>query len=279
MRRCLTLIVFVLVTGCSDTPRVIVPAKAVPVVEATKGGVELPAMKAPEKSEPAAMELVKAALNAHTANKPNDVNKFKTVKFLRGGFIRSLDQQTLPQAWTIHATWPSQYRVQAELSGNQIVTLGWNGTTGWRSVSVAGKGPPTVKMSSSEVEDFQLDVTGEWLWLLFPFTDPETIVTSAPTTIINGKTSPGVRIWHPKLSPAIVHFDPDTKLLLMITYEGRESGRKVIKEFDMLEHKEFEGVKFPVRMAQKANGEQYAEWTLNTLESKPSHDAKLFEGP
>ena len=70
-----------------------------PVAEATKGGVELTAMKAPEKSDPAALEVVKAVLNAHTANKPSDVNKFKTVKFLRGGFIRSLEQQTLPQAW------------------------------------------------------------------------------------------------------------------------------------------------------------------------------------
>ena len=96
---------------------------------------------------------------------------------------------------------------------------------------------------------------------------------------IDGKPHPGVRLWHPRLSTAVVHFDPDTKLLRRITFEGNENDQAVVKEFNVTEHKAFAGVKLPLSMGQKWSGSEYAKWTLEAFTPRDRLDAKLFEMP
>jgi len=76
----------------------------------------------------------------------------------------------------------------------------------------------------------------------------------------------------------VVFLNPDTKLIQMVAYQGRENNEVVYKEFLALEFKSFQGIQYPVRSVVIANGLQLAEWTVTKLE-RAEHPASFFEQP
>jgi hypothetical protein len=276
MPKSLLFILILFALGCSEKERTIATAKKLEESELSTPS-EIPAKPAPKESSAAAKALVLECLNAHTGNKPDAVKALKSHEYVRKGFILSQTQEQMFQTWTVKATWPYQYRVTADIAGYPSVVLAWSGNAGYRQLP----GPPTgpaMELPPAEVRDYQLDVTGEWLLLLFPFLEAETVVDMEPAKKARGKMLPTVRIWHPALSEATVSFDPNTKRLAQITFNGRESGRLVVKEFLPLEFTDFAGVQLPKKLAQNANGKQLADWTYSTLEAK-THEAKVFVKP
>lgn len=266
--------------GCDSAKRDINEAAPIQSVAAAKAEQELLAPRpAPAKSEPAAVELVAQAIKAHTDGKPERLARLKTVAFSRTGMGRGLGADSVPQTWTFDAAWPDRYRVRAEFPGPNLVTVAWSPAGGGKTVSLANAEPAKFPMKAEELKDYQLDATGEWLWLLFPLVEPEAVLASAPEATLDKQACPGVRLWHPQFTPAVVHFDPKTRLWKRITFEGREEGRTVVKEFTAIEMKPYEGVQLPHRLAQNMGGSQYADWTLKTFEARAALDPKLFELP
>jgi hypothetical protein len=274
-RRALWVVLLGAAAGCGDGTRAISTAKPVEEGRQEKAAVELTPEKKPDKSDPAAEAVVKAALDAHTGKKFELLQKLKSVRLVREGQVTMGGTSQVKQTWELYAGWPDRFRVKAEMPGPQVATLAWAGGGGWRHAVGVGK----VVMSDKEVQDFRTDVTGEWLTLLFPLAEPETVVAPAPELKVNDRPAAGVRVWHPALSDAVLHFDKETKLLALVTYDGRESGQKVTKEVLVLGHGEFAGVTLPSKTVQKSNGKQLAEWTMTALEPKPQLDPKLFEEP
>jgi hypothetical protein len=257
--------------GCSHKPPPLRPAREIHAQPTTTASVELPPAKPPAQSDPAAVAIVTAAINAHTSNQPALVQKLKIVRINREGRIFIL-QQSIKQE--IQSQWPDRYRVHAEFTGGGVVTIGWAGETGWKQ-SPGGTEPIPPAM----LKDNKLDITGEWLSLLFPLTEPDTIVAPVADTEVNKKPAVGVRVWNPHLSDAILHFDKETKLLAQITYDGREQGRKVTKQIIVRASRPFAGVTLPVQTVIKADGSDLAEWTMTSLDPQSSLDAKVFEKP
>jgi hypothetical protein len=263
------------VVGCDGAPQTIATARPVSTASTSKSSALITPEKAPDKSDPKAVELVAAAIAAHTGGKPEALQAFKTVRYVREGKVRAGGTAPADQRWEVHAGWPDRFRVRAEMPGPQVVTLAWTGQAGWRHAA----GNPEIPMSEQEVRDFRNEVTGEWLELLFPLTEPAAVVALAEDAKVNDRPALGVRVWHPSLSDAVLHFDQETKLLARLTYDGRESGQPVTKEVMVLSHKEFAGVKLPERTVYKSNGTEFASWTLTAVEPLGSLDAKLFEEP
>jgi hypothetical protein len=261
--------------GCDTPPQTIATAKPVSSGDANKSAVQIIPGKAPEKSDPKAAELVAAAVAAHTGGKPELLQQLKTVRYVREGKVSAGGLAPADQRWEVHAGWPDRFRVRAEMPGPQVVTLVWTGKAGWRHAAGSAKIP----MTEQEVNDFRHEVTGEWLELFFPLTDPATVVAPAEDAKVNDRPAAGVRVWHPSLSDAVLHFDKETKLLARLTYDGRETGQKVTKEVLVLGHKEFAGVKLPEQTVYKSNGAQFADWRLTAVEPMGMLDAKLFDEP
>ena len=140
-------------------------------------------------------------------------------------------------------------------------------------------GNDKVPLTPQEFEDLRIESTGEWQLFLFPLTEPGAVVSLVDDAKVNDKPAVGVRVWHPSLSDAVLHFDKETKLLARLTYDGRENGQKVIKEVLVHGHTDFAGVKLPSRTAYKSNGAEFADWTLTAVEPMDQLDAKLFEEP
>ena len=101
----------------------------------------------------------------------------------------------------------------------------------------------------------QSDLCGEWVLLLFPLLDPDATFAPAPAHP-SAPELKGVQFYHPKLTPCLVYFHPDTKLLTRVVYEGREFGSAGMKELQALEYATFAGVKLPSRLAQNFAGKQ-----------------------
>lgn len=262
------------VAGCGESkPRPFVPAAPLPQDVPAAPSAALPTAKdKPAAADPAAVELVGRALAAHTDNKPREVDKFKTVEFVRTGLGKSAGDVPDRLTWEVAAGWPDQFRVRVETPNGRSAVIARSGKTGWR----AGAGVQ-MPMTAAEVAELQIDSTGEWLCFLFPLADPAAVLAPAADASVNKKTCPGVKVWHPLLAPAVVHFDPDTKLLARVTFEGREAGRPGVKEFDILETRAYAGVKLAQHMAQKVDGKEYADWKLDKVEPKAVLDPKLFD--
>ena len=262
--------------GCGDAPRTIATAKKVADVEST-AAVEIPAKAAPAESEPAAKALVAELLNAHTKGKPEAVRAFRSFENVRAGFVLSNTLDPMQQTWTLRGAWPDRFQIRAELSGQNTVVLSWAGDKSWRQGLNPQPGP-AADLDAADLKTLKADATGDWLLLLFPLLEPETVVASEPARKVGDRLCPGVRVWHPALTEAVLYLDPATKELAQITFNGRESQQVVVKEFIVLEVKETAGVRLPSRVAQNASGRQLADWTFTRLEPK-THDAKAFEKP
>lgn len=230
----------------------------------------------PAQSDPAAMELVKLAVKAHAGDRPFDLAKFKAVKFTRKGLGRTPEENPLGQSWAVAMRFPGQFRARAEFANDlRPITVGLSGTTGW----MLKDDPYTLMpMNAEEAGHFQTDITGEWVALLFPLIESESVFAAAPVPV-GGVAHPGVRLFHPKLAPCLLYFDPATHTLARVHFEGRENGIPGRKEFQLLEFKPVEGVQFVSRLAQKFRGSQYADWSYEKVESAPGLDARAFEPP
>ena len=262
--------------GCTDAPRTIATAKQLGDTEHTVPK-EVPAKPAPAHSEPAAKALVAELLSAHTGGKPEAVKAFRSFENVRDGLVLSTTLEPMHQTWTMRGDWPGRYQIRAELSGLNTVVFSWSGDKAWRQLFNPQPGPAT-DLDVADLKTLKADATGEWLLLLFPLVESETVVAVEPAKTIRDKACPGVRVWHPALTEAVLYLDPVTKELVQITFNGRESQQVVVKDFLVLELKETAGVRLPSRLAQNASGKQLADWTFTRLEPK-AHDAKTFEKP
>ncbi|HET6573045.1 MAG TPA: hypothetical protein VFG68_05540 [Fimbriiglobus sp.] len=261
--------------GCDDVPRTIATARPVSTDPANKSASQITPEKAPDKSDPKAVEVVAAAVAAHTGGKPALLQQFKTVQYVREGKIRPGGSAPTDQKWEVHAAWPDRFRIRAEMPGPSTGIAAWTDHGGWRKGGAIDKTP----MTPAEFKDMQLESTGEWLLFLFPLTEPGAVLAPVAEVKVGDRPADGVRVWHPRLSDAIAYFDRETKLLVRLTYDGREGGRKVNKDVRVLGLKEFAGVKLPERTAYKIDGVEIAEWTTTAVEPKAQLDSKLFEEP
>ncbi len=262
--------------GCSDAPRTIATAKKLGDAESAVP-VEVPAKAAPAQSEPAAKALIVEMLNAHTKGKPEAVKAFRSFENVRAGFVASENLEPAYQTWTVRGDWPDRYQIRAELSGQRTLVFSRSGDRAWHQELNPQPGPPA-DLDAGNTKTLKADATGEWLTLLFPLLEPEAVVAQEPARKVGDRVCPGVRVWHPALTEAVLYLDPATKELAQITFNGRESQQVVVKDFVVLELKETAGVRMPVRVAQNAGGKQLADWTFTRLEPKV-HDAKAFEKP
>ena len=96
---------------------------------------------------------------------------------------------------------------------------------------------------------------------------------------MNGKPATTVQVWKPGMTAATVSFDKESKLLVKVTYEGRESEKPVTKEVTFLSHKEIDGIKYGDASTLKTDGTLFFDGHLTRLETPPSIDPKLFKDP
>lgn len=275
MKRLTLLVALLFLVGCTDPPA---PVAAKKIDDTEPKLIEIPDKEAPAQSEPAAKAIVDAAIAAHTEGKPGAIEAWKSFLLVRTGTIRTNTREIVTQTWTIQASWPDGYKLQADVGGGVGIIVAMQGLVGRRCMISGAQKSPVETLEPTGADDFIKDTAGEWVWSLYPLMQPETKLTSYEPTLFQGRKLVGVRIFHPRFVPVVAYFDPETKLLAGVTYQGRENAVRVLKENFAIDMRSFAGFKFPGRLVVNANGVQLAEWNVTKMEPA-TFDAKFFETP
>lgn len=272
MQRILPLSLILLITvGCSNEPPKLTAAKP---VEKTPTVVipQLERKPAPQSSDPAAKKIVDAAIAAHTHGYPERIDKLRSMRLTRKGRIGP------PQHWPVESVvtmrWPGEIHVRSDVGDYENLYLCCTGDFGMTNM-LPGQPP---RLEPKSLVNLRQDFTGEWLWLLYPLTLPETILAPANDEIIDGTTCEGVRVWVPNLSDAVLYFDKTSHLLKGVLFIGSEQDDDILKLFTIHTTAEFEGIIMPKTMTQRSEQTILFEWTFETIETDPKIEDGLFKG-
>jgi hypothetical protein len=268
-----------LVVGCDTDPRPVNEAKK--IEEPKPQQVELKPPAKPAQSDPAAAQLLKEVINAHTGGKLELLEKLKACSYIRTGTLEAAGGRW-PATWQVDLVWPDRFRVRSELQMGATVHMTFS-----RSPAGAWRFPPEVPTGKPEKQLFDAEysrtLTAQFhedsVNLLFPLVDPKTVTIRAADETIHGQELLGLHVWTPALDYALLGFDKKTKLLTRIVYHGREEIRNVVKEVVVTEHQEFSGVKLASKLYVKANGRTLADWTKLAVTTGVAIDPKVVDNP
>jgi hypothetical protein len=265
-----------LLSGCNDPP---------PINEARK--IEQPQEVAPEiktpgkplQSDPAAAQLLKDVLNAHTGNKPELLAKLKSCYVVRGG---QMEQPTgrIRSVWKTYSVWPDKYRVTMEMHSTAVSSM-----TFARGASGAWQYPggPDKLEKAPLAADFLATLTFQQkedaLSLLFGLAEPGVIVANGSDEVLDGIELVTLQVWNAGPDYAQIGIDKKTKLVKRIVYNGRETATMVVKDLVFTAYQEIDGIKLGSKLLVKGAGRPLAEWNELSVDTTKPIDNKLFENP
>jgi hypothetical protein len=205
----------------------------------------------PEKSDPAALEIVERAIKAHTQNNPTLLEKGKISRLTADGTIKipvgeESQMQLVSGQRTFLARWPDEIKYTVAFkpphSGTRVLILKspftWTGLNGIQD--------PNLKPRSVE-EDMRADGYGlHWLVLLFPLKVETTIVFDGRKGLGVG-TPPAdvVRVSIPGRPIYRLHVNPTSGLVVQIDYEHTYQLGHAHMEWILSDHKPFDGWLLP----------------------------------
>lgn len=274
--------------GCDSDPPPVIEVKK--KEEGKADQFELKPPPKPAKSEPAAVALLKEALDAHTGGKPDRLDRYKSAAYTRTGVMESPGSR-VPASWSFDLAWPDRFRLRTELklakdggAFTQLDTFALTPAGAWqaRAETQSGQQPAEKRqrmpMDAEFTGTLKAQMNEDAVLFLFPLADPTTVVARGPDEALNGVEVVGLHVWTPALEYALVSFDKKTKLLARVVYSGREMATTVVKEVVITENQEFDGVKLPVKLTVKANRQNKGDWQKLTVTPGPI-DPKVFDTP
>ncbi len=281
-------ITFLAAVGCDPEPPPAVEVKK--KEEAKADQFELKPPPRPAKSDPAAAQLLKEALDAHTGGKPDRLDRYKSAAYTRTGMMEAPGSR-VPADWTFDLAWPDKFRLRTKLelakdggAFTQLDTFALTPAGAWqaRAEVQSGQQPAEKRqrmpMDAEFTRTLKTQMNEDAVLFLFPLADPTTVVARGPDEALNGVEVVGLKVWTPALEYALLSFDKKTKLLARVVYSGREMAVSVVKEVVVTENQEFDGVKLPVKLTVKANRQNKGDWQKLTVTPGPI-DPKVFDTP
>lgn len=268
--------------GCSDRPRTIVSAQAVDLGNQATSTNTFEFGSAPEKSDPAAVELVNQALAAHTDGRPEKLEPAKSVRMTMTGPMIGPSGQPLSTLVTLLAQWPDKARSTFEIQGLDAKTMTYirDGSSVWQQM-VSSSTPSALKqrVENNYEKTVINDSSAFWIYWLTPFRDPNAIVAPAAPLSVGDKKLPGIKLWIPGFPNAAAFFDPETHRMVRILYEDQEAGQRIVKRFDLNGDITAAGITYPRTIVYSASGRVIAEWEVTKIEFPSEIDAKQFAEP
>ena len=237
----------------------------------------------PKTSEPEAAKFIQARLVAATGGKPERLEKLKAFRQKATGRWKWPDGSIpVPATREVSAVWPGKVGVKLDFNGGQIkethVVLR-DGTA--RMSNNIGTG--FVPFEPPNPKDFDaiasVDVIAEqWLPMLLPLTDPQTIVFGFKKQPIDGQMADTVKAVIPRCPPFTLWFDANNGTLGLITFTHAEfEGRPIAKQVALYEYKPFDGLSLPTKIVYRRGVEAVQEWTVSRWEFPEKIEDAAFE--
>jgi hypothetical protein len=281
-------LVTAIVLGCG-------PAKELPdeIPKSTENGRAAGEGKAavPEKSDPAALEIVDRAIKAHTNSNRTLLAKGKSSRVVANGTIKLTVTEggnliPVPSRRTIIASWPDKLKLthefQAHIPGTMTLIL--RGAFFWQGLNKVQTPNlnPQQTLDNMKTDGFGL----QWLVLLFPLVE-EGVVIYEPRKGAGTGTPPAdtVRVSIPGRPVYRLHFSPNSGLLTQIDYHYVDVTGPVFSEWMLSDYQEFAGLRLPtdMKMARTTDRPKFRdvteEWKVETWEFPEKLDDSAFDAP
>lgn len=247
--------------------------------------------KVPATSDPAAVEIVERAINAHTRNNRAALEKAKLSKLVADGSIvlplgPTQEETAVRSHRTFLARWPDEIKLtqafQSHIPGTMTMIL--NRSFTWSGVGT--KANPITNPAKDE-EVMRTDGMGmHWLTLLFPLIERQAILYEPRKG--SGVGSPPadvVRFAFPGRPTYRLHFAPASGHLVQIDYVHEDAGGEAFKEWAVSDHKMFGGILLPTKMSMARTPARskvrrvVEEWTAEAWEFPEKFDDGTFDPP
>lgn len=240
----------------------------------------------PEKSEPAAAEVVAKAVRAATEGHPDRLAKVRVNRATMKGTVDRPGRH-VATVRTLAAVWPDRWALADDSNdGNGplkvLIRLRrpvlWSGTT--REGQTESVRFPDPKAQEITVAD---ELIGRhWLPLLLPLTDPKTVVFGHRKDATGPRAADVVKAAVPGCGPVFtLWFDAASGLLGRIDFDQREPGNPTPtrKQFVLFNHRLFGGVMAPGRVEYWHNGGKVEDWNVDAWEFPDRLDDATFDPP
>jgi hypothetical protein len=277
-----------IVIGCG-------PAKElpddVPKSTANSGGPGESRDVVPEKSDPAALEIVDRAIKAHTKSNPVLLARGKISRSTANGTVKlhvgeERQAQQVSGHRTFLARWPNEIKFTLVFhpphSGTRTLILKSPFTwTGLNGVQDPNLNPRKVE------EDMRADGYGlHWLVLLFPVKEEGNIIFDGRKGLGVG-TPPAdtVRVSIPGRPIYRLHVNPTSGLVTQIDYQHTDQLGPALTEWILSDHKPFDGWLLPTDLKMVRTTERprfrdvVEEWKVEKWEFPEKLDDNAFEAP
>ena len=271
----LSLFVFAFV-GCGANPETRRTTKALAPTETQNAG--FPKLDPPAASDPAAKTVAAKIIAAHTNNDPAMIGKMKSVVFGREGKHVAVDSPLsgLPVNFTLSGVWPDRGRYVWTGMAPFPVTVRLIDKKAFRDIPNPTLMPP---LAEKQFDDLFGHLYADWLQLLIPLGEPETIVAPASEFKLGEQIFAGLRVWQTGKPQAILYYDAVTFRVVRIAYDGRENGLPTFIELALSDHKPTGGFLLAHRVYVRMNGRDFMEFEKAILEFPKEHAAKIFTEP
>lgn len=258
--------------GCGSNPETRRTTKTL----ATETATGFPKADAPAASDPASKDIAAKIIAAHTGNDPAMIGKMKSVVFGREGKHVASDSPFYGIAvkFRLSATWPDRGRY--DWTSPMPFTLRLIDKQAFRDLPNPGTMPP---LSEKQFDDLYGHLYADWLQLLVPLAEPDTIVAPGPEFAQGDVRHPSLRIWRAGKPQAILYYDSKSFQMTRLAYDGRESGIPTYFELALSDFKKTNGFLLAHRMYVRMNGRDNIEYDQATLEFPKDHALKLFTDP
>ena len=276
MRLVLCSVMMASVFGCGSNPETRRSTKALSDNEAPSIG--FPKADPPAETDAGSKVIASKIIAAHTNNDPTLLAKMKSVTFGREGKHVAVDSpfSSLAVNFTMQGKWPNFGRYVWTGLDSQPFTLRIHDKQIYRDVPDSKlQNPIPEKLFNDVFYDFYAD----WLQLLVPLGEQETIVGLGPEFKLGDAKLLGLRVWYPGKPQAILYYDPTSFRVLRLAYDGRQNGMGIHIELALSEHKPINGFLLAHRVFVRMNGRDNFEYVKATLEFPKDHPAKLFAEP
>jgi hypothetical protein len=270
----LILLVGLLSFGCGSNPETRRTTKTIASVDT----VGFPKVDPPGASDPASKDIAAKIIAAHTGNDPAMLGKMKGVIFGRDGKHVAPDSPLsgTPVNFQLTASWPERGRYQWTGMAPFPVTVRLVDKQAFRDIPNPSLMPP---LSEKQFEDLYAHLYADWMQLLVPLGEADTIVAPGPEFQQGEVKYPSIRVWRAGKPQAILYYDAKTFHVVRLAYDGRENGIPTYIELAFSEHKPTNGFLLAQRVYVRMNGRDFMEFERATLEFPKEHAGKVFTEP
>lgn len=269
---CLISFVGLIAIGCGSNPEARRATKSI----ATEVVTGFPKADPPAASDPASRDIATKIIAAHTGNDPSMLSKMKSMVFGREG--KHIESESpfygIAVKFKLSATWPDRGRY--DWTSPMPFSLRLIDKQVFRDIANPNAMPP---ITEKQFDDLYGHLYADWLQLLVPLNEPDTILAPGPEFTQADVRHPSLRLWRTGKPQAILYYDPKTFQMTRLAYDGRENGIPTYFELALSDFKPTNGFLLAHRMYVRMNGRDNIEYERATLEFPKDHALKLFTDP